>query len=189
MRRYKSYFKEAKMSLLYDKFKNTEFYKKGFSIGNIVSQIIENIKKYERDPNYKYILNLKAYIGLKNILFSNKKYTLYRGLLLNKDSFDIDYYREQGVFESKNPQISWTTSIRQAESFAKGFTSHMSQSKLSDYNFGIVLKYIPSANEILYDFQYMEDEYDIYSSFSENEVICIPKTKKFKIIKIVEYEI
>lgn len=189
MERYKSYFREAKMSLLYNKFKSTEFYTKGFSIGKIVDQIVTNIKKYERDPDYKYILNLKDYIGLKNILFPDKKYTLYRGLLLNKDSFDIDYHRKQGVFKSKNPQTSWTTNIKQAESFAKGFTSHMSQSKLRDYNFGLVLKYVPSVNEILYDFQYMEDEYDIYSGFSEDEVICIPKAKKFKIVRIIEHEI
>ena len=30
MERYKSYFREAKMSLLYNKFKSTEFYTKGF---------------------------------------------------------------------------------------------------------------------------------------------------------------
>lgn len=189
MERYKKRFKEAKLSLLYDKFKNTEFYTRGFSIGNIIRQIVDNIKKYERDANYKYILNLEDYLGLKNILFSDKKYTLYRGLLLNRDSFDIDYYKKKGIFESKLPQTSWTINVRQAERFARGFTSHMSQSKLRDYNFGLILKYTPSVDEILYDFQYMEDEYDIYSSFSEDEVICIPKTKKFKIVKIIEYEI
>ena len=189
MVRYKRYF-ESGVELLYNRVSEI-FYKKGYSIGNIITEIRENIKKYERDPLIRYIEKLKNYFGLKGILFSNKKYILYRGLFFSKDinnSYyqDIDLFKKEKIFKTNTPQISWTTNMKSALSFATGSKHSFDRNHLTESRFGIIIKYIPKENELFYDFQFVEDEYDIYSAFSEDEVICWPSINKFKIVKIIE---
>ena len=198
MKIYKRRFKESmtydKASLLY---KETPLYKSGIFLIDVILNIREVYRKYERSNETKLLLQLKKYTGLTDILFNSKQKVYYRGLFLKKEdgykhSADFESIVKTKKFKAKN-QYSWTTNIEQAKTFAMGSTHWMDKPKLNDdyYKgryFGIILEYAPTENEILIDMNYMENEYDkpLFSSgFGEDEVIIFPKSSTLKVKEIL----
>ncbi len=193
MERYKRYFEDV--DYFYDLYRDSLLYKKGYSFGTVVNKIKAVLKKYERDSNNNQLESLEIFCGLRGILFEDKKYRLYRGLFLHKESNYINYYDFEKATKTKifsaNNQFSWTTNKNQAIAFAKGSTHWMDSPKLGkgyykDVYYGVVLEYIPQDSEILIDFSFAEENKLMSFSFGEDEVVVFPKTNKFKIIQILE---
>ena len=197
MKRYSRKFKEASYDRVYTNFEKTDLYKHGYSLGQIINPLFQALRTYERDGNIQSLFPFKKFVGLGDVLFSPKKYTLYKGLFLTKNqgyihSGDFEKISKTKKFRIQKSVSSWTTSLSVAKRFARGSTHWMDTPKLDkeyyqngEY-FGIVLEYRPSINEILVDFNFIEDEGMWTAGFSEDEVILIPKTQIFKVEEIIE---
>jgi len=191
MKKYKSLYKlkESNLETLYYKIQNRFGTKISSVKRDVLDPLFLNLRKYERESNPNYLLPLKKFAGLNDILFESKRYKLFRGLFLKK----FEKHNNYSSFEEINKnQYSWTTSISQAEIFARGSTHYMDPIKLTDKQnyyrenyFGCIIEFEPSFEEILIDFEYCEKQYGLNFVFSENEVICFPKRKIFKVIKII----
>lgn len=198
MKRYKPLF-ENKLQQAYELFYKSGPGKLGYDWQHVINDLIQELKQYERDNNKKRLYPFKKYLGtgLENILFSNKKYIVYKGLFLTKqegyiNSTNYEKIKKTKKFYDSLPTLSWTTDKTIAINFARGSTHWMDIPKLDkeyyqDGNyFGIILEYKPSKEEILIDFNYAKDQGIWIPGFSEDEVIIFPKIKVFNVEEIIE---
>lgn len=156
------------------------------------NSIIRSIKIYSRNNNPKEILKWSKFTGLIGKFVQDKKYKIYRGLSLTKDPSYTGYYNiekavSSRVFEASQPQISWTSNLNIADGFARGKTHWMDSYHYDPGKYGIIIEWDPSLSEILIDLEFSSNNYGISWDFPEEEIICIPKIKKFKIKKIIDY--
>lgn len=160
-------------------------------INNLLKQWI---LKYQRISQTPFDPQLENFIGDESLVKQDKIYTAYRGLF-KPASENNDKFKNLKIGNSmRTAGHSWTTDIRIAERFARGYTTvEHPDPRMNEPNWfepgdiGIIIKGEFKPSEIIADFKYMYSVGYNYIDFPmECEIIVKNTDKSYPIYKIIK---